>query len=333
MNIVNILADEELKEELQHLLSPPTPGGRTLGIAGALDAGVSITALREYIDSPAAQRAPTGVDLREAIVLQFGRPSVLIRRNSFGQQTFEFPESRVWMDRLEASRTRIEATIPAVGRLDLYGMPGYTWIGTGWLVHEQVVVTNRHVAQVFASRSERGFGFRRATADEIPVRVSIDFRHEYLQDEESEFRCKEVLYIGDDDGPDLAFLLVHPQSTLGAGLDKPIKLSTRPPSSGQRVAVIGYSAWDGRRNDPLIMDHLFGKIYNKKRLAPGLVERVEEDYFIHDCTTLGGNSGSVVIDLDTGTALGLHFAGSYLQANYAVPASQIARRLEALRIS
>ena len=41
----------------------------------------------------------------------------------------------------------------------------------------------------------------------------------------------------------------------------------------------------------------------------------------HDASTLGGNSGSAVIDLETGEAVGLHFAGSYLQANYAVPAS------------
>ena len=33
-------------------------------------------------------------------------------------------------------------------------------------------------------------------------------------------------------------------------------------------------------------------------------------YFTHDCTTLGGNSGSVVLDLTTGEAVGLHFAGA-----------------------
>jgi len=37
-----------------------------------------------------------------------------------------------------------------------------------------------------------------------------------------------------------------------------------------------------------------------------------------------------VIDLETGEAIGLHFAGSYLQANYAVPASVIAERLRQL---
>jgi endonuclease G len=63
---------------------------------------------------------------------------------------------------------------------------------------------------------------------------------------------------------------------------------------------------------------IYGKIYNKKRLAPGSVWGVEPTRILHNCTTLGGNSGSVVLDLDSGKALGLHCAGSFLNTNYAV---------------
>ena len=44
----------------------------------------------------------------------------------------------------------------------------------------------------------------------------------------------------------------------------------------------------------------------------------------HDSSTLGGNSGSAVIDIETGTVVGLHFAGRYLEANYAVPTHELA---------
>ena len=44
----------------------------------------------------------------------------------------------------------------------------------------------------------------------------------------------------------------------------------------------------------------------------------------HDCSTLGGNSGSAVIDLATGHVIGLHFAGAYLKANYAVASFDLA---------
>ena len=45
----------------------------------------------------------------------------------------------------------------------------------------------------------------------------------------------------------------------------------------------------------------------------------------HDCSTLGGNSGSAVIDLDTGEVLALHFGGLYHEKNYCVPAFELSR--------
>jgi endonuclease G len=46
---------------------------------------------------------------------------------------------------------------------------------------------------------------------------------------------------------------------------------------------------------------------------------------IHDASTLGGNSGSAIIDVDTGDVVALHFAGEYLKANYAIPMYELAR--------
>ena len=48
----------------------------------------------------------------------------------------------------------------------------------------------------------------------------------------------------------------------------------------------------------------------------------------HDCSTLGGNSGSVVLSLATGDAVGLHFAGRFLEANFAVSSGVVAQRLD-----
>ena len=79
------------------------------------------------------------------------------------------------------------------------------------------------------------------------------------------------------------------------------------------------------------MEDIFGKTYNKKRLAPGGITSVEEARILHSCTTLGGNSGSAVIDLDSGEALGLHFSGSFLATNYAVRSDVVKQRLDSLR--
>ncbi len=45
----------------------------------------------------------------------------------------------------------------------------------------------------------------------------------------------------------------------------------------------------------------------------------------HDSSTLGGNSGSAIVDVQTGRIVGLHFAGAYLKANYAAPTHELAR--------
>src|SRR6185503_16144936 len=108
-------------------------------------------------------------------------------------------------------------------------------------------------------------------------------------------------------------------------------LSASPAQAEQQVAVIGYPARDRRVPDDELMQSIFGNVYNKKRLAPGQVTEARSDVLLHDCSTLGGNSGSVLVDLATGEAVGLHFAGRFLETNYAVPAPVVASRLEEIR--
>ena len=60
---------------------------------------------------------------------------------------------------------------------------------------------------------------------------------------------------------------------------------------------------------------------NVKRLQPGKAVAYSTEYSAvqHDCSTLGGNSGSPVVDLETNEVIGLHFGGRYGVGNYAVP--------------
>ncbi|OWK22175.1 hypothetical protein AJ88_15675 [Mesorhizobium amorphae CCBAU 01583] len=69
------------------------------------------------------------------------------------------------------------------------------------------------------------------------------------------------------------------------------------------------------------MEELYLGRYDVKRAAPGLALPRDGASWRHDCTTLGGASGSPVLDPRTGAAVGLHFAGLFEEANFAVPAS------------
>ena len=77
------------------------------------------------------------------------------------------------------------------------------------------------------------------------------------------------------------------------------------------VAVIGYPAQDGDRNDQTLMDEVFRRKYQVKRFAPGfLTDRtVDGITLMGDYSSLGGNSGSPLILLFDGSCQGLHFAG------------------------
>ena len=288
---------------------------------------VSSTAAR----TTAAQRIPFAAELgmlddrlAEAIILREGRPTLLVRGGSF-----EPPELAQWRARLMPYKTKIDRAIAAVGRVEV-GFSAQPYVGTAWMVAPGVAVTNRHVAAEFALRQGRGYVFR-SNPGGRRLAPRIDFREEYLDNRPLDIAVGRVLFLaGDaDDDPDLALVELTPAP--GVVLPDPVPLYDGPPRPGAVVVTIGYPAAD-HRNSAADQARLFGGIFEVKRLAPGLVvDVVGEGRFTHDCTTLGGSSGSVVLDVETGAAVGLHFAGEYLSANYAVSSAVIADRVRRLR--
>ncbi|MGH9252761.1 MAG: trypsin-like serine peptidase, partial [Acidimicrobiales bacterium] len=295
------------------------PGG-TLDESRVIVPQVTVDAARSLIEDPPDQ--PVDFDL-EAIILVMGRPVLLVRNDDVDLATLE---TDTWRARLEQARPALRSAILSVGRIDLDNNPQFDWVGTGWVVADDVIVTNRHVASEFARREGDLFTFRTSFLGQMGARV--DFKEEFEGPAPDEFRVAEVLHIEAEPGPDMAFLRVD----WGSGASRaPIRLapSTQP---GRGIAVIGYPAKDTRTSIPAEMDRIFGALYNVKRLAPGDVTAVREQEQLvnHDCTTLGGNSGSVVLDLETGEAVALHFAGRERDRNFAVPARAVRARLEEL---
>jgi V8-like Glu-specific endopeptidase len=255
-------------------------------------------------DGPNARLDPDEIVGTEAIVLLVGRPAILIQDGRF------FPPPNRW-EKLERVRDAIQTTLQSVGRIEVKGHPALDWIGTGWLVATDVVMTNRHVAKEFVRQDGRGWVF------EPGMRGRIDFREEFGGATPAEFRLTSI--IGVHDELDLALFRVQRRAA-GTSLPKPLRLIARTarPRRGQEVYVVGYPASDSRRNDPDEMRRIFDNIYNVKRLQPGEVTRLSGSLFTHDCSTLGGNSGSCVVDLESHRVVGLHFSGRYLEANHAV---------------
>lgn len=262
---------------------------------------------------------------QETIVLFKGRPVLDIKDNNVVVEINEM-ESQIWKTRLQNSSGFLAQHIPSVGRIELVNHPrGVDWIGTGWVIRDDIIVTNRHVAEVFGHLEGGQFVFRPGF-DSGEMGASVDFLEEFDNDESHEHEAFDIVHIEPGGGPDIAFLRIRPID--GKPLPTAVDLDSSPAKNGDQVAVIGYPARDPFFPDQAMMDRIFNSRYDKKRLAPGLVTGTASQRLFHDCSTLGGNSGGEVVSLKTGKAVALHFAGTLFTKNHAVPIDVVNQRLD-----
>jgi hypothetical protein len=247
----------------------------------------------------------------EAIVLLVGRPAIFIQDGRF------FPPPEEWQV-LEGKRADIETACRSIGRIEVNGHPSIDWVGTGFLVAEDVVMTNRHVAEEFCQ-----MGLQRRWRFKASMTGQIDYLEELGVINSAEFEFRNV--IGVHEELDLALFRVRRTSAQGVAPPEPLTIASDAPFVAPRrqIYTCGFPAWDGRRNDPEPMMRIFQNVFNVKRLQPGEVCENRGRVFIHDCSTLGGNSGSAVIDLETGHIVGLHYGGRYQQGNFAIALWQL----------
>ncbi|MBS0206774.1 MAG: AAA family ATPase [Planctomycetes bacterium] len=253
----------------------------------------------------------------ESIVLPWCRPAILIHNGSFS--TPSGPWSYL---NSPAIRNRLQGAIASTGRIELPDNPTIPFAGAAFVVGDCLLMTARHVAEVFASGlGNSGLTFR-------PGPVLCDFKQEFDSVASQAVSVTDIVMIH----PywDMALLRVE-------GLQKgnlPLRLSVTSPEEllDRDVALIGYPAKDWR-NDSVLQDHIFNSIYNVKRMLPGrlrqrqLVKSFDNEVnaLTHDCSTASGTSGAAIVETATGDVVGLHFASAYLKGNYAVPMFELAR--------
>ena len=276
---------------------------------------------------PAPESALDPRDLALETIVNRERPVLFVRDGQFdlNEVTALGREAADLIDRMKQQGNRLFSVLPLVGRIDVVNFPNVDYVGTGWFVDTDVVVTNRHVASLIARWDGRKFAFTRGIGGQ-PIESSLCNAHEFddlAPDATRMFRVTEVLFIERDSGHDVAFLRVD-RHTDGRG---PSFIPVAETDAGDEVpvCVIGYPARAPKHviPDQELMKKLYRDRFDVKRAAPGFTSGHEGASTTHDCTTLGGNSGSVVLDLSTGKAVGLHYAGIYEENNFAVPASAL----------
>jgi len=275
-----------------------------------------LESLEVMIDDPTgAALTSAEQDRLEAIIHETGRPAYIIDNGSF------VPNGE-WASLGQGDvRRNIESAIPSVGRIEVPN-DFRPYAGTGFVVGENLLMTNRHVARIFAV----GTGTKMLKFDAGQI-AGIDFMRELPGPNKPDpvfLEIKEVVMIH----PYWDMALLRTKQNLSDS-HKPLQLSVAPPEdlSGRQVVVIGYPAKD-RRSNLKVQEEIFGGRYQIKRLLPGLhdgpIAYAGQNVMGHDTSTLGGASGSAVLDVKSGEVVGLHYAGEYMKSNYAVPAISLA---------
>jgi len=315
LDLRSIFQDHEIMRELRHQAA-----------TAKLDVGST-----RSVESVPVLEHPEQVQadsVLEAIVMTYGRPALLVQDDSF-----EVPASDVWRKRLYPTRSLIERALKSIGRVEVFHHPTHTWLGTAWIIEDGIAVTNRHVAAEFAQKRRSGWTFK-LNPEGIAMGSQINFRREYSRLEARGVEVERIVWLADEvpGGPDLAILKL----SSGDGLE-PLRFDPHFDYSckDRWIATIGHPANDPR-NPADAIQTVFQGIFDVKRLSPGAISSSGEPNgitFRHDCSTLGGNSGSAVIDVASGSVVGLHFAGEYGIANYAVKTGTVLELLQQAKVS
>lgn len=230
----------------------------------------------------------------------------------------------IWRELLESRRPEIQRALPCVGRLEWTTQGQEKIEGTGWRVRDDMVVTNRHIAEGLLE-----------TITQPNARLRIDFVEEdennveaaeHAPERAGEFRVVDVPYMAPEGALDLAFVRIE---TRGDARRPVIELG-EDPQAGTKVCAIGYPAVRDTVYDAVLgpdyFSQIFGFLLGVKRVSPGTIITTAADRVVHDCATAGGSSGSVILDPASGKAVALNY-GEDGRVNHAVPVSIIRERL------
>jgi S1-C subfamily serine protease len=286
-----------------------TAVAKVRAIIGVPQVPDSETAAQAALDKlKGGREEPTPAELAALeLVVRMMRPAPLSKHGELdplpsapGSSTYNPELVKKW----DAFREAVRPYIYSIGRLDLANGPDAAQ-GSGFLVAPGLLVTNRHVLGHLSGGTE--------LLEE--GQAVVRFNQEYGTPDPTPAAFPIVAVAAVHDTLDMALLRVR----LADERAHPV-LDASPNPTGP-VAAIGYPWKDP--TSPLFADAIYGGTYGVKRAAIGEVITAGPKSLFHDCSTLGGNSGSPVFSLESGKVIGLHVSGFFMWRNEAVPAAEL----------
>lgn len=260
---------------------------------------------QEALDALRHMERPTAQQLAALeYVIRLMRPAPLSRAGNLDNLHPDF--ARVF-DGWDGFRESVKPYLYSVGRVD--SLATRSGVGTGFLVAPALLATNRHVLNQLSSGTnmlEKG-------------QAVVRFGQEHgTPDAEGEIHVTGVA--ATHDSLDIALFTLESLEAIAGRA--PVVIETVAANKGDRVAAVGYPFKDAERN-PLFINALFGNKFGVKRAAPGEVIATSSQAVFHDCSTLGGNSGSPIFSMRTARVVGIHREGFFTYRNEAVDGASL----------
>jgi hypothetical protein len=253
----------------------------------------------------------------ELIVRTVGRPALRYRGERVEMPANALGDNSRWHVVLATERNKIGELSKRVGRI-AHDNGCDPVLGTGWTIGPELLITNRHVARRLVAAPELPVSEWRLDRAKVAF---VDFAH--TDGSAGSARCEldELAYCAEDRWVDLAVFRIKPGNAPvppRLPIDWDIRLLGRERAGGNgevefqggEIYIVGHPY---QINATTHASGVFGDADGRKRFSPGLVTTVRDDkpIFLHDCSTLGGHSGSCVISLEVAghAVVGLHFGG------------------------
>jgi hypothetical protein len=308
----------------EHIQSQPTiPTTPTPDVTAKLAAAEALSKAdaalaRTANGEPVSNLTDLEIASLEAIIEVTGRPALRYSNGIVQTPSSLLGENEHWNVLILTSRNKINRASASVGQIALINNMGYAQpIGTGWRTGADMIATNRHVVELFVSNFAQPRSSWKLDSVKKPF---VDFAVTDNAATAQRFDIAEIFYVAKEDEIDLAFLKLRPiSSPLPAALvadwniDSPGRFisdehGTVNRFEGREIYVVGHPY---RKMRSELVTTVFGVADGTKRWSPGLVKAIDDRTYVleHDCSTLGGNSGSCVFTADENRVIGIHVGG------------------------
>ncbi len=289
--------------------------------------------------TPAGNLSDLEVSALEVIVQVMGRPALRYIDGRVETPPEELGDNEKWIVFVATERSKIQKCSTSVGRVALGGLgTSAEHLGTGWRLGRELLVTNRHIAKELV----RDPSASPSTWQIDPAKPAfVDFGFTHGRAGGPLFGIRELVHCAEEPAVDIAVLRLEPGA---APFPPPLSIEWSPHALGREI-IAGSAANPEFQGKPVyVVGHplrhwetdassrVYGHADGRKRCSPGYVTTVSvsRPELEHDCSTLGGNSGSCVISCGLHAVVGVHLGGRDANAARATGLANVAVAISGL---